>query len=65
MLRYAMRDGALAIRPQTVTSHLEGLPNMRLKLSGLSFSNESECCALARTNCRSTPVRSAGTSPAA
>jgi hypothetical protein len=41
------------------------LPNMRLKLAGLSFLKESECCALARTNCRSTARRPAGMSPAA
>ena len=40
-------------------------PNTRLKLAGLSFSKESECCALARTNYRSAAQRSVGESPAA
>ncbi len=35
-------------------------PNMRLKLAGLSFLSESECCALARTNYRSTTVAPCG-----
>jgi len=35
-------------------------PNMRLKLAGLSFSKESECCALARTYYRSTSRALAG-----
>jgi len=42
-----------------------GLPNMRLKLAGLSLLRESECCALARTNYRSTARRPVGPSPAA
>jgi len=37
-------------------------PNMRLKLAGLSFLREAECCALARTNYRSTTRRPAGES---
>ena len=41
------------------------LPNMRFKLAGLSFLKESECCALAGTDYRSTPLRPAGMSPAA
>ena len=41
------------------------LPNMRLKLAGLSLLRESECCALARTNYRSTTARPASMSPAA
>jgi len=41
------------------------LPNMRLKLAGLSLLKESECCALAATNYRSTTLRAAGESPAA
>ncbi len=40
-------------------------PNMRLKLAGLSFLSESECCALADTNYRSIVMRPAGESPAA
>ena len=38
---------------------------MRLKLAALSLLKESECCALAGTNYRSTTLRRAGTSPAA
>ncbi|HET9709767.1 MAG TPA: hypothetical protein VFP39_15815 [Gemmatimonadales bacterium] len=41
------------------------LPNMRLKLAGLSLLRESECCALAGTNYRSTTPRPARMSPAA
>jgi len=40
-------------------------PNMRLKLAGLSLLKESECCALARTNYRSTSSALAGSPPAA
>jgi len=40
-------------------------PNMRLKLAGLSFLSESECCAVADTNYRSTIRRAAASPPAA
>jgi len=46
-------------------SSLGALPNMRLKLAGLSLLKESECCALAGTNYRSTSSALAGTPPAA
>jgi len=36
------------------------LPNKRLKLAGLSLLRESECCALAGTNYRSTSSALAG-----
>ena len=38
---------------------------MRLKLAGLSLLKESECCALAGTNYRSSTLRLLGESPAA
>src|SRR6266550_2237057 len=51
-------------------AHMENLaprqlPNKRLKLAGGDRLREAECCALARTNYRSTTLRTAGESPAA
>jgi len=42
-----------------------GLPNMRLKLSGLSLQWKRNGCALTHTNYRSRAQRPAGTLPAA
>ena len=41
------------------------LPNKRLKLAGVIALREAECCALARTNYRSTTDALASESPAA
>ena len=41
------------------------LPNKRLKLTAVIALREPECCALARTNCRSPARRALGESPAA
>jgi len=55
---------SVSVRPSD-DGGLGQLPNMRLKLAGLSLLKESECCALPGTNYRSTTRRAAGSPPAA
>ena len=58
-------DGVYLLSLQRLSHQECAPPNMRLKLAGLSFLKEAECCALAGTDCRPLHLAPAGGSPAA